>query len=178
MGFGRRGVWRREHEALEGGCGDQQTNFGYRCGRRHLLQVGCMSTADVLPLLDDVIKSATPGPVTEELLQKLQFFFPDSLILAALDLIDRDCVILYSSPLGRTHLQVVGSTARYSVRYLEEGTWCDCPAFTFSVLLSHTHYMHVLASRLAERMNRVVRRSLGFEEWADLISSNHIIQMH
>lgn len=96
--------------------------------------------------------------VPEDLLRKLQFFFPDSLILAALDLIDRDCgmqqtailwfsernavsVILYTSPMGRTHLQVTGSTSRYSVRFLEEGTWCDCPAFTFSVLLSQTHYM-------------------------------------
>jgi len=117
--------------------------------------------------------------VTEDLLRQLQFFFPDNLILAALDLIDRECVIRYISPISRTHLQVIGSTTRYNVKLdLPLGSqhsskfWCSCPAFTFSVLLSETHFMckHVLASRLAENMDRVVVRKVGFEEWADLVS--------
>jgi len=122
--------------------------------------------------------------VTEDLLRQLQFFFPDNLILAALDLIDRECVIRYISPVSRTHLQVIGSTARYNVKLdLLFGSgkfWCSCPAFTFSVLLSETHFMckHVLASRLAERMNRVVVRRIGFGEWANLVSEQDSLQMH
>jgi len=94
-------------------------------------------------------------------------------------------VVQYISPVSRTQLQVIGSTSRYTVVLdLLPGSdhsrfWCSCPAFAFSVLLSETHFMckHVLASRLAEKMDRVVVRKIGFEEWVGLISGKDI-QMH
>jgi len=145
-----------------------------------------MSSTEMFPILDQVINSVVPGPITENLLQKLQLFFPDSLLLAALDLIDRECVTKFTSPVGRKHIQVTGSTSRYSVFLdLIPGSpysrfWCNCPAFSFSVLLSETHFMckHVLASRLAQRMGRMVDRQISFDDWSELVSRQEIIQMH
>ena len=70
--------------------------------------------------------------------------------------------------------------------------FCDCPAFTLSVLSAESNFMasaffvllavkranwvwrqckHLLATYLAEKLGRVIERKLGFEEWATLMST-------
>ena len=103
----------------------------------------------------------------EDLLKKLRFFFPDALVLAALDIVDRDggrwlvlpgegraadvnaIVVRHASPLQRIQYQAVGTKRNCYVfpnlpvrsdsgvsRY-----FCDCPAFTLSVLSAESNFM-------------------------------------
>ena len=103
----------------------------------------------------------------EDLLKQLRFFFPEALVLAALDIIDRDggrwfvlqgedqiaemnaTVVRYTSPLQRIQLQVVG-TKRNCCVFPSLPVWtnsgvnkyfCDCPAFTLSVLSAEANFM-------------------------------------
>ena len=103
----------------------------------------------------------------EDLLKKLRFFFPDALVLAALDIIDRDggrwltlpcecwtadvntIVIKYASPLQRIQYQVTG-TKRNCYVFHNLPAWsdsglnryfCDCPSFTLSVLSAESNFM-------------------------------------
>jgi len=126
----------------------------------------------------------------EDLLKKLHFFFPEALVLAALDIVDRDGVIRYTSPLQRVQHQVVG-TKRNCYVFPNLPVWansgvnryfCDCPSFTLSVLSAESNLMckHLLATYLAETLGRVVERKLGLEEWATLMltMSNQENQYH
>ena len=97
---------------------------------------------------------------------KLQIIFPENLIIAALDLIDRgsgklplyifhgwevfNCtffsVIRRITPWGHTEYQVLGSTATYTILLDLDAAprvpySCTCPSFIYSVLLSETHIM-------------------------------------
>ncbi|KAH9951551.1 hypothetical protein B0H21DRAFT_180561 [Amylocystis lapponica] len=134
-----------------------------------------MAPAEFRPLLDAVIASVEPDNV-EDSLEKLRFFFPDTLVLAALDLIDHDNVIKYTTPWGRSQYEVLGTTANYSV-FLALGTpshslsYCTCPAFAYSVLLSESHLMckHVLATLLAQRLSRCVERPMTQDELAAFV---------
>jgi len=129
------------------------------------------------------------GP-NEDLLKQLRFFFPDALVLAALDIVDRDGVIRYTSPLQRVQHQVVGTKRNCYVfpdlpvrtDFEVKRYFCDCPAFTLSVLSAESNFMckHLLATYLAEKLGRVVERKLGFEEWATLMltMSNQESQYH
>lgn len=111
--------------------------------------------------------SPTDDDAFNDLLDRLRFFLPDNLILAALDLIDRDSgepflgfvgspfyvvragipVIKYITPWGRSQYEVLGSTANYTV-FIElpavgSGSleYCTCPAFAYSVLKSESQLM-------------------------------------
>ena len=106
-------------------------------------------------------------PPDEDLLKQLRFFFPEALVLAALDIVDRDggrwpvlqsedreadenaVVVRYTSPLQRVQHQVVG-TKRNCCVFPSLPTWtdtgvkkyfCDCPAFTLSVLSAESNFM-------------------------------------
>ncbi|KAK7472635.1 hypothetical protein VKT23_000748 [Stygiomarasmius scandens] len=98
-------------------------------------------------LLDDVIASMSPDhPLADDDILKLQAILPETIVLAALDLIDRHNVIKYSTSWGHTHYEVLGSTATYSTFLdLESGTrtttYCTCPAFAYAVLTSGTYLM-------------------------------------
>ncbi|KAA1471773.1 hypothetical protein DENSPDRAFT_777307, partial [Dentipellis sp. KUC8613] len=116
----------------------------------------------------------------DEEIDKLGFFFPSTLVVGALDLIDRNCVIKYTTLWGRSHYQVLGSMGTYVVfpsltQSPSMPSFCSCPAFSYTVLLSHTHLMckHVLATRIADRLKRCVERSLGADELGSLLSSQH-----
>jgi len=95
--------------------------------------------------------------------------------------VDRDGVVRYTSPLQRTQYQVTG-TKRDCYVFPKLPVWsdsgvngffCDCPAFTLSVLSAGSNFMckHLLATYLAEKLGRVVARKLGVEEWATLMST-------
>ncbi|KAF9784377.1 hypothetical protein BJ322DRAFT_982598, partial [Thelephora terrestris] len=92
-------------------------------------------------------------------LKQLRFFFPDALVLAAFDVVDRDggrasnwrnaIVVKYTSPLQRVQYQVVGTKRNRCVfphlpACTDSGVnryFCDCPAFTLSVLSTESNLM-------------------------------------
>ncbi|KAI0066132.1 hypothetical protein BV25DRAFT_1504144 [Artomyces pyxidatus] len=115
--------------------------------------------------------------VSEEAVQRLSFFFPRSLLLAALDLIDRACVVKYVSPWGRPYFQVIGSTGTYTVfpqlpLSSRAPAFCSCPAFSYSVLITDSQLMckHVLATCLAERLARCVERQVSSNDFVSLLA--------
>jgi len=117
-----------------------------------------------------VLESIGPENFDEEGLEKLRFLFSDTLLFAALDLIDRESVIKYKTPWGGMQYEVHGSTANYSVfpelpgpsPDKKSSVYCTCPAFAYSVLLSRTQIMckHLLATLLAERLAKCTERSI------------------
>ncbi|KAI3618703.1 zinc finger swim domain-containing protein 7-like [Moniliophthora roreri] len=69
------------------------------------------------------------------------------------------------SPWGHTNYEVSGSTATYTVHVNLSVTplssYCNCPTFVYAVLKSGSHAMckHVLATRLAIKLNLCVEGS-------------------
>lgn len=139
---------------------------------------------------DDMGLGGQQVALDEDLLKQLRFFFPEALVLAAFDIIDRDGVVKHTSPLQRAQYQVTGTKGNCRVFPHLPGWadsavnkyFCDCPAFTLSVLSVESNLMckHLLATYLAEKLGRVVERKLGFEEWMALMStnSNHESRYH
>ncbi|KAI0665935.1 hypothetical protein C8Q78DRAFT_985587 [Trametes maxima] len=135
------------------------------------------STSGMAVLLEKVIQELSPDTLDDSL-EKLRFFFPETLLLGALDLIDRDSVIAYKTSWGRTQYEVLGSTATYAVfpgLPSPNGhalAYCTCPAYAYSVLLSKTQLMckHVLATLLACRLERCAERNITADELASVIA--------
>ncbi|KAI0355708.1 hypothetical protein OH77DRAFT_1454232 [Trametes cingulata] len=135
------------------------------------------SSRELTALLHKVIKELSPETL-DDTLEKLRFFFPETLLLGALDLIDRDSVIVYKTPWGRAQYEVLGSTATYAVfpgLPSAKGhalAYCTCPAYAYSVLLSETQLMckHVLATLLARRLERCIERPINADELASVIA--------
>ncbi|KIJ49557.1 hypothetical protein M422DRAFT_204963 [Sphaerobolus stellatus SS14] len=129
-----------------------------------------MSTQGLYQLLDWTIISIKPGvPLSDDSLQALRSLLPDSLIVAALDLIDRAQVLKYNTPWGRHFYKVTGSTQNYSVNVdlpCPVPVYCSCPAFSYNVLISDNQAMckHVLAVQLARRLGRCSERSVTHDE--------------
>ncbi|OAX43296.1 hypothetical protein K503DRAFT_708818 [Rhizopogon vinicolor AM-OR11-026] len=104
----------------------------------------------------------------EEGVEMLRAVLPDTTIIAALDLIDRDGVVKYSTSWGQHHYEVLGTTSTYAVfPHLNAAStvissYCTCPSFAYAVLISESHLMckHVLAVCLADRMSRCVVRPI------------------
>jgi len=123
--------------------------------------------ATVLDSDDEIGSGGQQAPPDEDLLKQLRFFFPEALVLVAFDIVDRDggglfvlkgenrrantqaIVIRYTSPLQRVQHQVVGTKRNCCVfpnlpvckvsgvnKY-----FCDCPAFTLSVLSAESNFM-------------------------------------
>jgi len=105
--------------------------------------------ATVLDSDDDMRLGGQQCTLDGDLLKQLRFFFPDTLILAAFDIVDRDGVVRYTSPLERVQYQVVG-TKKNSCVFPSLPIWtdlgvnryfCDCPTFTLFVLLAESSLM-------------------------------------
>jgi hypothetical protein len=104
--------------------------------------------------------------LSEDSIRRLHALFPDTLVLAALDLIDRQngwynliyhsrslflyaqymlTVIQIISPWGHTNYEVLGSMATYTVQVdlsvTPTSSYCSCPAFAYSVLMAGSHVM-------------------------------------
>ncbi|KAG2119638.1 uncharacterized protein F5147DRAFT_119213 [Suillus discolor] len=98
----------------------------------------------------------------------LRALLPDTMIIAALDIIDREGVVKYKTSWGRHHYEVMGTTSTYTVfPHLDVAStavssYCTCPSFAFAVLISENHLMckHVLAVCLADRWSRCVVRPI------------------
>ncbi|TFK89091.1 hypothetical protein K466DRAFT_598082 [Polyporus arcularius HHB13444] len=135
-----------------------------------------MPSPELKALLEQVLDGFTPDTIDDSI-EKLRFFFPETLLLAALDLIDRDSVIMYKTSWGRPQYEVLGSTATYAVfpGLLSPGgyklAYCTCPAYAYSVLLSETQIMckHVLATLLAQRLSRCIERPVSADELASIL---------
>ncbi|TDL24256.1 hypothetical protein BD410DRAFT_767446 [Rickenella mellea] len=113
--------------------------------------------------------------MTDDFLQKLRHIFPDTLIIAALDLVDRERVIKLQSSWGRTFFEVLGSTGSYTVHPLLPSAtpvYCNCPSFTVSVLLSEDLLMckHVLAVHVAQRLERCSERKIALEDLPSVVA--------
>lgn len=116
--------------------------------------------------------------VDEEYLERLRFFFDDDLILAALDLVERDSVIKLNTPWGHSRYQVIGTTATYSVfpgqvvNSKRTPPYCTCASFVFSVLVTDAQYMckHLLGVALALRLKRCLERSATPDDIAQICS--------
>ncbi|OCH85101.1 hypothetical protein OBBRIDRAFT_340942 [Obba rivulosa] len=140
-----------------------------------------MARSQYLSFVHAVIAAIKPDISTEDMdenWEKLRFFLPDNLVLAALDLIDRDSVVKYCAPWGRVRYEVLGSTATYTVfpqlpsPDSDIMAYCTCPSFTYSVLLSKSQLMckHVLATLLAERLQKCVERPVTADELASTVT--------
>ncbi|KZT29206.1 hypothetical protein NEOLEDRAFT_1145474 [Neolentinus lepideus HHB14362 ss-1] len=148
-----------------------------------------MFSLELVPVLQSAINATQKEnrDSFEDLLTKLQFFFPDNLILSALDLIDRENVIKYTTPWGTTRFQVFGSTpgSSYSVfpniscNAAAVSVYCSCPAFAYSTLKSDSQLMckHLLAAQLAPQLGKCIERSLGPDDLASLIASQYSASM-
>ncbi|KAJ3527783.1 hypothetical protein NM688_g8082 [Phlebia brevispora] len=115
--------------------------------------------------------------LVDEYIDKLRFFFDDNLLLAALDLIDRDSVIKFLVPWGHVQYQVLGASATYTVfpgNYSKTvhtiPPYCTCASFAFSALISDSQYMckHILAVTIAERMSRCIERPVSADDLAEI----------
>jgi len=132
---------------------------------------------ELLNFAQAIIESIQPAQahepqVSDDVLSKLAFIFPENLILAALDLIDRENVIHYWTSWGHSEYEVLGSTATYSVfvdlRAACMPYSCTCPAFAYSVLMSGTYIMckHVLATLIGRKLARCIERPCKADDLA------------
>ncbi|KAF8160675.1 hypothetical protein B0H34DRAFT_346284 [Crassisporium funariophilum] len=135
-----------------------------------------MPFEDLLILAKTVINSIESDELSDDSLTKLQFIFPESLIIAALDLIDRESVIRYVTPWGHTEYEVIGSTSMYSILLDLDASpipyFCTCPAFAYSVLIKETHIMckHILATLLARKLTLCIDRPTGADQLVALFT--------
>jgi len=136
-----------------------------------------MSKVNVYSVLHTILETIEPGNLCDEAVEKLGVLFSDQLLLAALDLIDRDCVIKYVSPWGRNHFSVQGMTDSYAVFPSLHPScsiphFCTCPAFAYAVLISQSQLTckHILATLIAERLSKCVVREIGKGEFVALLA--------
>ncbi|GJE88150.1 hypothetical protein PsYK624_042330 [Phanerochaete sordida] len=150
-----------------------------------------MSSEDIRLLLDAALEEkfepgmdTGPGDadgetqIDEEYFERLRFFFDDNLLLAAVDLVDRDSVIKLNTAWGHKRYQVLGTTATYSVfpgqavGAKKTPSYCTCASFAFSVLVTDQQHMckHLLAVILALRMKRALERTANADEMAQICS--------
>ncbi|KIY44392.1 hypothetical protein FISHEDRAFT_31473, partial [Fistulina hepatica ATCC 64428] len=102
--------------------------------------------------------------VFDELVLDLSKILSENLVLAALDLIDRDSIVKYSTPWGHIEYSVAGSTSSYSVFLglsCPMSYFCSCPSFSYSVSCTGKSILckHILAARLAEEMSMCIERT-------------------
>jgi len=142
-----------------------------------------MFPSELLRLADTVIDSLEQDSdsqcFTEDSLHKLQNIFPDAILLAALDLIDQRKVTESSTPWGFTEYEIMGSNATHFVsiglpRNLR-GSYCTCPAFNFVVLETGQSLMckHILATRLAVRLDLCVKQQVSLDYLATVASQRY-----
>jgi len=127
----------------------------------------------------DSIQLEHNNELSHDSLTKLQTIFPEKLIIAALDLIDRECVIHHTTPWNHTEYAVLGSTATYTVLLDLDAApkvpySCTCPSFIYAVLLSETHVMckHLLATFLARKLSLCIERPTDLDRLSALYNSH------
>jgi len=136
-----------------------------------------MSSVNVYSVFQAILETIDPENLSDEAVEKLGVLFSEQLLLASLDLIDRDCVIKYVSPWGRNHFSVLGMTGSYAVfpslhQSCSIPFFCTCPAFSYAVLISRSQITckHVLATLIAQRLSRCVVREMNKAEFVTLLA--------
>ncbi|KAJ6586873.1 hypothetical protein DFH09DRAFT_236751 [Mycena vulgaris] len=163
-----------------------------RWNSRSGLRLSLSMSAALSCYAESIIGSLGAEPLTDHSLLDLQSVFPRTLVIAALDLIDRGNggdlstlpLKLLTIPVlkcigpARQHYEVLGSTATYRV-FLNLpapiSAYCTCPAFAYLVLSSESYLMckHVLAARLAEQMARCTDRPVNEEELGIMLTQEY-----
>ncbi|EEB92964.1 hypothetical protein MPER_08446 [Moniliophthora perniciosa FA553] len=88
-------------------------------------------------------------------------------------------VIKNVSPWGHTNYEVSSSTATHTVHVdlsvTPVSSYCSCPTFVDAVLKSGSHVMckHVLATRLAIKLNMCIERPQSVDTLASLTVLRH-----
>ncbi|KAH9979059.1 hypothetical protein BGW80DRAFT_1282704 [Lactifluus volemus] len=136
-----------------------------------------MAPLTIYNILQAILETIEPGNLPDEAVEKLGVLFSEQLLLAALDLIDRDCVVDYISPWGRSHTCVLGMTGSYTVfpslhRSCSIPSFCTCPAFAYTVLISHSQIVckHVLATLIAQRLSKCVVREMSQGDFVSILA--------
>ncbi|KAL1680313.1 hypothetical protein EV122DRAFT_288808 [Schizophyllum commune] len=120
---------------------------------------------------DQVIASIQDN-LTDAILEQLYLVFSEPLLLAALDLIDQECIVKTATPWGHVEYSVNASSSptTYLV-FLDLANSrrphvCTCPAYSYSVLLNDSHITckHTLAVRISERLGLCAPRMLESDE--------------
>ncbi|KAF5317289.1 hypothetical protein D9611_003868 [Ephemerocybe angulata] len=109
---------------------------------------------------------------------KLGAVFPQKMVIAALDLLDRGDVIKYVAPWGKVDYEVLGSTSTYFVQLDLPSRipfYCSCPAFSKAVLFAQTHIMckHVLGTLLARKLSMTMERPISADELLEIFTKHY-----
>ncbi|KAI9510944.1 hypothetical protein F5148DRAFT_1175381 [Russula earlei] len=136
-----------------------------------------MPSVNIHSILQAILETIEPKDLSDEAVKKLGVLFSEQLLLAALDLIDRDCVTQHISPWGRSHFSVLGMTGPYTVfpslyQSCSIPFYCTCPAFAYSVLISQSQITckHILAVLIARPLSKCVVREMNKEEVVTLLA--------
>ncbi|GLB37682.1 putative SWIM zinc finger [Lyophyllum shimeji] len=128
-----------------------------------------MPSDELLRIADAVIDSVESRELTDQVIQQLLSIFPESVVTGALDILDRESVIKYTTPCTYPQYEVLGTSDIYTV-FLDMTLsampfYCSCPAFSYAVLSSGSHMMckHVLAARLANKLALFSERPMAPE---------------
>ncbi|KAH9046074.1 hypothetical protein EDB84DRAFT_1265590 [Lactarius hengduanensis] len=129
--------------------------------------------------------------VSDEAVEQLGFPFSDQLLLAVLDLIDRDCgkclfpslnEMLRSTFRHGVHFSGLGMTDSYTVFPSLHCSYfvphfCTCPAFAYAVLILHIpgcfQCKHILATIIAEHC-QCAMREVGKDEFVVLLTRRNL----
>ncbi|KAG5639119.1 hypothetical protein H0H81_006708 [Sphagnurus paluster] len=129
-----------------------------------------MPSIELLHIANAIIDSIENQDLSDEHIIKLNSVFPETIVVGALDLLDRENVIKYTTPYCYPQYQVIGSTDIYTVllniTISPTPFYCSCPAFSYCVLLSGSHMMckHILAARLADKLSLFIERPMKPED--------------
>ncbi|POY71010.1 hypothetical protein BMF94_5935 [Rhodotorula taiwanensis] len=118
--------------------------------------------------------AALSAPLSDDSLRALALIVGPAMLLEALDLIDKDSVARILPPNGRPIYQVASSSGGqpYTVypNVPKGGGFCPCPAFSYGVLAQGNQVTckHILACRIADRINAWEHKRVGLEWLAGL----------
>ncbi|KAL1755161.1 hypothetical protein FB107DRAFT_291141 [Schizophyllum commune] len=115
---------------------------------------------------------AVANKVTDAILEQLYLVFSEPLLLAALDLIDQECIVKTATSWGHVEYSVNASSSPTTFLVLLDVASssrphiCTCPAYSYSVLLNDSHITckHILAVRISERLGICAPRMLESDE--------------
>lgn len=104
-------------------------------------------------------------------IEALGILIPESIIVAAFDILDRRRVLKLTTPGGRFLYHVEGSSKTYPVLTdlpSPKPDYCSCYAFMYNVLINKNQTMckHILAVLLARKLGKFTERAATLDEIA------------
>ncbi|CEQ41335.1 SPOSA6832_03027, partial [Sporobolomyces salmonicolor] len=133
-----------------------------------------MAASSLAQLLNGQLASLS-SPLSDGDFRALALIVGSSMLLEALDLIDKDEVARISPPNGRPLYRVAGSSQSYTVHPELVGGYCPCPAFLYGVVATEhqaipntTQCKHLLACQIADRLDAWKDQDVGLKWIAGL----------